>query len=324
MKPSIKRQYTFLLAVVITLIAVFFISYQNRQNTLSSMEAAGGAIRQAEWAYVWGKIESTRAQARDSAKTLAYKIRRDIVESYKTNGRSLAKDIANLDQNNHPIVAIFAKELTNVYLNGVVSDSDDLFIATRKGIASDLSADCSALGRSRSFAEEIKLHFNHKLADNAIKALLLQSPDLIGWQFLVPVKNEYTMSEFTEAGLRDLYMQYGMDSLESFEFLDAAYIDDKRDLIGSPLIDPRGVRHEEVNQFIVVQGFNAKRQIEASPDGGVALTQMRAEYKAVVDDKTWIISLYDIMLVVITVLLIFVYIVGTILIDRVRNECDED
>lgn len=314
-----QAKLIFLVSIILALVVTFALSYQNRVDTIEAFDRQQQAMKEAEWRYIWGKVEALRLQARDKAESLAAQIRHEILTEYKTNGRDLSKDLGDLDQDNHPIVNILAKIIPGVYLNGFISDSDDPFVATKKGIASDFSIDCSAEGRSRSFEKEIDLHYSKVLASDAIEKIKRQDHSLIGWQFTKPSKPEYTFGEFSEKNLYRLFDRYGTDALHSFEFLVAVYIDEKEDLAGVPVVDARGLKGGG-NQIIVVQGFNIMKQLAASADGSATLTWYGEKFKSFENDETWIVGIYDSLLIFVSALIVFVYLTGMSQIERSRNE----
>lgn len=314
-----KRQLIFLVAVLFALGATFFVSFQNRIDIKASYDRTISTLKEAKWKFVLGKIEALRAQASDAAQHLSDEIRTEIISAYRKNGRNLSKDLANLDQDDHPVVNILGDLVPGRYLNGFQSDSDDPFVATREGIASDFSIDCSASGRTRTFEEEIALHHDEDLAAAAVSKLLDMDGGLIGWQFTQPENPKYTLPAFTYEELHDLFMKYGIDSLESFEFLVAKYIDEKSDLSGKPLVDSRGMLRE-ASQLIVVQGFNIVKQLSHSRDAGATLTWYEEKWINAKNDANWTLTMYDLLLSFILVLMVMVYLIGMSQIERARDE----
>lgn len=314
-----KRQLVFLVAVLFALGVTFFVSFQNRIDIKVSYDRQVQTLQEAKWKFVWGKVESLRLQAGDAAKGLADTIRHEILEAYSKNGRNLSYDLSNLNQNNHPIINIFAEHVPGKYLNGFQSDSDDPFVATRKGIASDFSLDCSAAGRTRSFDAEIEMHSSRVLAAKAINKLLAMDGGLIGWQFAKPSRPEYTVSDFSQESLHELFIKYDLPAFESLEFLVAKYIDEKSDLSGAPLVDTRGMLRE-ANQLIVVQGFNIVKQLAHSKDAGATLTWFDEKRQSAQNDAGWTLAIYDLLLSFILVLMVMIYLIGMSQIERVRDE----
>jgi hypothetical protein len=187
--------------------------------------------------------------------------------------RSIAKDLADINQNNHPVINIIGEAFKGKYLNGVENDNNDPWAAMKdRGIIGDFSLNCSAAGRSRTFDQEVALHASPALAREAIQKIILQEPTLassgrtdhlIFWSFLAPIKPEYLVSSASIETLRDLFLKYpSLDSLASYEFLVPQYIDQDKDLSGKPLVTERGFRNQ-VNQLIIVSGFNLVDQFTA-------------------------------------------------------------
>ena len=313
-----KKQVIFLASVVVALCAIITVSFIKRESVKDSFMEQRQTLKEAEWKYVWGKIQGYRQQAKQSARALANEIKTQILEAYEHNRRNLEADLKNLDQPNHPIVNIFSKVIPGRYLNGFQSDSDDPFVATRKGIASDFSIDCSAEGRTRSFDKEISLHFAKDLAAAAIKKILAEDGGLIGWQFTQPAKPDWTVKSFDETELHRLFLRFGLDGLSSLEFLEPAYINERDDLLGQPLVDARGIRYDN-DQLIVVQGFNIKKQLEHSLEGGATLTFFSERIEKVKNDLDFLTGLFNAAIIFTFALMALVYFVGMSQIERAEG-----
>lgn len=314
-----RGQLVFLVAVIVSLAAVFYVSYNNMVKTAEVFDRQENVLKESQWRYVWGKAEALYAQARDKSKTIADNIKRQILMTYKSNGRNLSYDLQHLNQDKHPIIEIFANNVVGSYLNNLHSDSDDPFVANRRGIASDFSVDCSAEGRTRSFDKEISLHFSKDLAKQAIDKILSLDRSIIGWQFSKPKNYDMTVPEFSHYEIHKLFMKYGLESLSTLEFLAPAYIDENIDLVGTNLVDSAGMRHEN-EQIIVVQGFNVVKQINASSDGKSTLTWYTENIDSVKRDKGVVIGFFSATLVFVVTLMILVYLIGMSQIERARDE----
>ncbi len=300
-----KALHVLIMVSMVSLAAVFFVAYQNREDLQSSVNAQISDLHEAEWIFIEGKINGWYQQSREHIDTIASLVRSEIIQAYKTNGRDLEYDLTHPDQNNNPVINIIGRHIEGVHLNGVLSDADDAWAANRTGIISDFSKDCSASGRTRSFTKEEAGHFSPSLAKQNIERILNEdiTSGWLGWEYLTPSEKDWTVPYFSEQTLKHLFMKYGLQSLEAFEFSTPAYIDFNTDLAGVPLVDGHGFK--VVNgQIILVQGFNALRQLKSTHDG-MAEFQILEDKVSLAKERGQKLLLLDTFEIVVSFLAIF-------------------
>ncbi len=264
----------FFVASFLAALALF--SYTEVSELRKQKVLAVHDIRERQFGYVEGALSGYLIDANQFGMDLAKSVKMDILEFYKLHPeRTLSNDLDNLNQNNHPIINLVAKNFTGKWLNGVQNDNNDPFALMKDvGIVGDLSLNCSALGRTRTFEKEYTLHAVPVLAEGAIQRIVEQIPTLaeqgrtdalIGWSFLKPRIPEYTVKEFSIDSLQALFMKYPtLEALASYEFLVPQYIDPTRDMTGKPNVSPAGMRNS-TRQLIIVSGFNLIDQMNTNP-----------------------------------------------------------
>lgn len=272
-----KYLHFLVMVSIVSLSAVFFVAYQNRDDIQRTFDAQVSDLHEAQWVFLEGKIEGWYQQSKEHLDAISSKIRHDIITAYKTNGRNLEYDLTHPNQNDNPVINIIGKYINGVHLNGVLSDADDAWAANRDGIISDFSKDCSAQGRTRTFEKEEAAHFSPLLAKQNIESILNEdtTSHWLGWEYLTPRNPKWTVQYFSKESLKALFMEYGLDSLSAFEFSTPDYIDFNSDLAGVPIVNDHGMKNKN-GQLIIVQGFNVYRQLYATPDG-------MAEYRLLED-----------------------------------------
>jgi len=232
-------------------------------------------IRGRQFGYVEGALSSYMIDANRFGLSLATGIKTDILDFYQKHpARSLSKDLDDLEQNDHPVINVIAKNFENKWLNGVQNDNNDPFAAMKdSGIIGDLSLNCSAFGRTRTFEQEYTLHAMPGLAETAVSRITNQVPTLaeqgrtdalIGWSFLKPKAPEYEVKDFSIESLRAVFLIHPtLDTFASYEFLVPQYIDPTQDMTGKPNVKPNGTRNV-TKQLIIVAGFNLVDQINTN------------------------------------------------------------
>ena len=312
------RKLVSLLSASIVFLGTFtLIQYQVIQDRTVGYKITLASEKNSEWSYVWGLTTALRQQAKEKITMIGSNIQEQILKDYNTNHRNLRYDLNNLNQNNLPIINIISKNILNVYLNGVATDANDPWIGTREGVASDFSVDCSSSGRTRSYDVEYTLHFSPSLAKKAIEKLLEvnQNLPLIGWQFRSPANLSWTVEDFTEDNLKALYLQYGLDSLDSFEFLNASYIYPKSDLLGDLLVDSHG-NLQNNKQLIIVQGFNLVEQLGKLPGASVTLQRFVDDQKLLTDTFNKEIVILQVELFAVLGMMILLFIAGNAILSK--------
>lgn len=139
------------------------------------------------------------------------------------------------------------------------NDSNDMFVATENGIALDKSGDCSVkFGFVRNFAEEISMHHNKILAEQAIEGML-GGKDNLFWRFRNSEKSN------KDIGLKKMdlntVLSLSPDEMKDYEFLAVSYIDRYKDITGIDDVTSTGHK-QNTRKLMVVQGFNLSDQIQ--------------------------------------------------------------
>lgn len=321
-----KRTLIFLTTIILFLASFTLIQYQILQNNSIQNSKVLSTLEDNEWGYVWSNIQALHIEAITTTDLIAKEIKKEILNYYGSNKDKLLDDLDSLDSVNNPIIAIISRNILGYYLNNVVSDADDMWVATRSGIISDFSVDCSTKeGRTRSFSVEISNHYNKILAAKAIDNILNMSNDLIGWQFVTPVNPKYTTNYFTEDSIHQLYTQYGLDSLQSFEIENVAYINRTKDLLGKYLVDTTG-HIKNNNQLIIVQGFNIVNQFKDNQNVMVTLQEFK-DQRAILIESFRVQYLLECIGIISTfAMTLLVFVVGTILLqnEKIQLESKQD
>lgn len=268
------------------------------------------------WTILETILYSSIVQSYDLADAVKDKIYEDIIASYD-NSDTLAHDLYNLNQDNNPIIKAIANNIRNVYFHDIKNDNNDLFVATKGMVISDLSENCSALGRTRSFDQEIKMHANPSLASLALTRIehedlphykegVIERP--IFWQFLdsphfgtintdnyreddqqfieFKGKEAVYLETYDLKGLEKLFLDNGGDIqvFESFEFLQPSYLWVDYDLTGVPNVDDRGIRQNN-RPLYIVSGFNFLDVLNTNTVYKTAIIQKEEQYKFIEREK---------------------------------------
>jgi len=207
----------------------------------------------------WQTIESIIIDNYNNAETFAGGIRSNIevkiLSSYQDKNK-LQYDLEN-PNSNAQIYNILASEITGKYLNNIHNDNNDPFVASREGVLSDLSLNCSPEDTTfRTWDQEVAMHTNKSLANKAINSILLQSNKPIFWEFRKSNRlSHITIVEMDLKELKSVFMQEGLDGLETYEFLKPVYIQQHGDIFGAPDVNNIGIRYPN-SKIIIIAGFN--------------------------------------------------------------------
>jgi len=301
----------FLLSAVFGIAILFYSSFYSRGVVEENFNKIKEEIKESEWIFLWGKIEQLRTQALDRAKFLSREIETLVNFAYKGNMINVGRDLSFLDSKDNKLINLINFIISKSFMNLDDSDSDDPFVVSDNGILSDFSIDCSSVSRSRSFEEEVSLHWNKELAHYAISRILSsdESPFCTGWQFTKPKDTDHTFRSFNEKALKDLYFRFGIEALSSFEFLEYVRMNEKRDLAGRPYSTGKMKNGDSV-KLIIVQGFNPAKQILNSKDGASGISFFKEKLKACESSSSSILSIFNMLLFIMILIIIMVYLVG--------------
>lgn len=174
---------------------------------------------------------------------------------YEKNEEKLKEDLLNP----HPDLEAYKimSVIQDKYINNK-SCSNDMFIANKSGILSDFSLETSTDVKGRTWDEEIKRHYNKKLAEKAIKDIVGTNKLYTVWQFSKPTGKASSMPMYEDVNISDfneIYELYGIEGLRSFEIVVVSRIEDNKDIFGDPDVDFTGIRKENLKIF-VAQSIN--------------------------------------------------------------------
>lgn len=212
-------------------------------------------VRELQWALVETVIADNYNLAELFANDIKGHVESKLITAYPDKSL-LRNDLDNPDPNAMAF-SIFTQEVRGRFLNGIKNDNNDPFIASRNGVLSDLSLNCSE-GESpiRSWEKEISLHANKVLAAKAIHAINTQSNKPIFWEFLPAQTNDHELiTEMELASIKAVFMREGLEGLKTYEFLKPVYIRQYDDILGMADVNNLGVRQLNY-KLIVVSGFN--------------------------------------------------------------------
>lgn len=210
-------------------------------------------ISHIKWLIIKESIEENIDKAQLQADSITKNIESDINKEYSNNSRLLL-DLSS-PHSSTQLSSILSKNVEGKYLN-VKNDDNDPFIAMRWGIIADKSLNCSEGKEVRTWEEEIKLHWNRKLAEDAIRKLYNQDKNLKFWEFKSPRNSSHAVLSFSSwDNLEKVYKQEGIRGIENYEVLVASYVRNDSDILGKPDVNNLGIRQENY-KLIVVQGFN--------------------------------------------------------------------
>lgn len=210
-------------------------------------------ISHIKWLIIKESIEENIDKAQMQADSITKNIESDINKEYSNNSRLLL-DLSS-PHSSTQLSSILSKNIEGKYLN-IKNDDNDPFVAMRWGIIADKSLNCSEGKEVRTWEEEIKLHWNHALAEDAIRKLYNQDKNIKFCEFKTPRNPSHAVLSFsTWENLEKIYKQEGMRGLEGYEILVASYVRNDSDILGKPDVNNVGIRQENY-KLIVVQSFN--------------------------------------------------------------------
>jgi len=212
-------------------------------------------VRELQWQLIESSITDNYNNAELFAIGIKVNIETKVSESYPDSSK-LQYDLDNPTSDAF-VYNIFTESIKGKYLNNITNDNNDPFIASRHGVLSDLSLNCSA-GDSviRSWEKEIGMHANKTLANKAVQAITLQNNKPIFWEYSQSSNTNHII--VTEMDIRELhrvFMVEGLEGLQTYEFLKPVYIQQYTDILGVPDVNNLGVKQQN-NKVVIVAGFN--------------------------------------------------------------------
>lgn len=211
-------------------------------------------INHIKWLIVKEAVEENIDKAQLQADSITKDIEVSVNKEYQNNNSRLLLDLSS-PHSSTKLSSILSKNIEGKYLN-VKNDDNDPFVAMRWGIIADKSLNCSEGKEVRTWEEEIKLHWNNKLAEDAIRRLHNQDNGLKFWEFKSPRNPSHlVITSASWKNLEKVFKKEGMIGIESYEVLVASYVRNDYDILGKPDVNNLGIRQENY-KLIVVQGFN--------------------------------------------------------------------
>ena len=287
----------------LALLALFL--YTDSTSLKNEKQLVLQELRTDQFNYVAGQLANFLKNANSFVSGLTNEIRKKIYVFYKEHpGRSVAKDLENINSNNNPIVNSISTTFRGRWLNNVRNDNNDPWAVmtgpTLKDmrIVADLSVNCSSLGRTRSSTKELSRHGVPALGAIALTrindmvntgAAHGRLDNLTAWSYLHPVKPEYIVpipkdhfiDPITLSALRQRFLEYKtLDVFASYEFLTAKYIEPDQDLAGRPVVTEHGFRGQ-AQQIAIVSGFNLVDQFNNITENKLAYQEFEDQIQAV-------------------------------------------
>lgn len=255
-KSNIRLVYI-LIAILLTVNV--YLNYEEIQYSFVLQDRIIEGYNKAEKEMMSTIYNSLHEKAQNKTDRLSQEIKDGLLEEYNGDYDLFIFDYTE-PQDNSILVNVIDDVISspeNKYFRNVVSDANDMFVASNIGIVSDRSQDCSVYGITRDFEQEISMHFNKYLATQAIDAMLEGRTAGVFWQF-----RNFRGLDYPEVKIMniDTLLQLPLEELKDYEFLVVSYIDDGEDMLGNSYVAANGQQQDNY-RLIVVQGFNIYEQI---------------------------------------------------------------
>lgn len=247
--------------VTMTLLIVFtiVISSINRFQ-----ESAINSLRESKKAEFTSIINILENDANEVVSKTANYIEKNIINNEDTDLSNLKDEMGS--GNYHNLSLLVEPYIINKYLNGVKTDGNTMFVATYKGMVCDFSyTNAGNMGSHttcsyRRWKDFVSDSYNKILTKNAIEQLKNKSTDLIVWQYPNPhIEDMEMLDNVNIDDLYNIYLEYGLAGLKSYELLVPAYITEDGDIFGQKDM-VQGLRYNNC-KIIVVQRINLYDQI---------------------------------------------------------------
>lgn len=244
-----------ILMIVMLVIGInIFLDKSEQQIESQQYEEQLTRLKNIEWVFVESLITENNSKAKIQGKNISDSIIKRVKVEYLNDHNSLKNDIL-FPSSTTRLAKISSEEITGKFLN-VSNDNNDLFVATKAGIISDTSLNCSVESDYRTWNKEIEMHWNKELASAAINEIASQGGSIIYWEFLTPDDPNHTsIKKMSLDELRQVYFKEGLLGLKGYEFLQPIYITDSGDIFENKEVSPNGTK-SLTYKIIVVQGFN--------------------------------------------------------------------
>lgn len=259
MNKTIKLIATVGLVILMFSSAMFYLMYQEYQYTFVREERVLEGSNLAKTELNNAIYTALKRETQTKVNMIADEIRSDLLTNYGNNISKFTEDY-NYPTEDSILVTTIDKIIhsDNNRFYYVESDSNDMFVASKNGVISDKSQDCSVFGITRTYEQEISMHFNKKLAKQAINSMVLADKSDIFWRFKNTTPNK-------DIGLREMdidkVLSLSLHEIKDYEFLSVTYIDRYGDILGVENVSLTG-QQQDSKQLIVVQGFNLYEHIQ--------------------------------------------------------------
>lgn len=291
-----KKKKALTVAIILFVITSFLaimmvIEFTNIKQFELTKDNALNQVIEAEWNYIYSNIQANYSGAKEQSKNIKSNIIQDVDNSKLTNTTLKEKLDAAIKGTDTTIISLIGENIEGVYYKGIKNDANDPFVITRDKILSDLSLNCSAENRTRSFEEEVGMHFNKILAEQALHSIVMQESKEVFWNF-VEVNKEYpwyddikNMKTMDIENLKALFLKHkDIKALETFEFISTSYIYEKKDIVGEAIIDFNGVINKDANQLFVNSVFNITDVIKSSAVESVVIAGYEKDIQEIEKD----------------------------------------
>lgn len=281
-RGNVKTLATVSMLLLMVAISVCYVAYSEVRNADEAKAITIKAVNEARWRLVQTVIYENTGKAEMQANEIASGIERDVKVKYLRKYSKLRKELDN-PVGGGDVYVIFSNSVKGKFLNGIKNDNNDPFIANLSGILADKSYNCSVNKESRSWTEEINMHWNIPLAQKTVTRIINHDAGMKLWEFLPPQNDSHkAITSGNMEELYDVFMAEGIEGLSGYEFLSVAYISPDSDIFGVPDITTPGIRVNN-HKIIVVQGFNVVDILKANYSeklGYLEYAERQAEYFA--------------------------------------------
>lgn len=253
------RLVGFLISVM--MISMTYLNYEEYITTYTIQDRITQGYDKAYKELMKSIYINLKADSQNKTDRLAKEIKTELISAYSDDMDTFKSDYLEPLPESELVKVIdtIINSDTNRYFH-VESDANDMFVVSNIGIVSDKSQDCSVYGITRSFEDEVTMHFNKSLANQAIDSILKGQTNDVFWQFRNTRKLK--KPELTTMDL-DRVFDMTLEQIKDYEFLTITYIDQDQDITGRDYVSANGIAQDN-NRLILVQGFNLYEQITQS------------------------------------------------------------
>ena len=249
--------------IMVTLMTVFFSMYKEYEYTFTREERLRENTAMIEMEFRKAIYQSLKLEAQVKTDRVASDIRRELIKNYKDDLNKFKHEYEHPTVDSTLITTIdkIIHSEENRFFH-IESDSNDMFVASKIGIVSDKSEDCSTFGITRTYKDEISMHYNKSLAKKAIDSLIVGNETDVFWRFRNTMSKGQNDTNIKEMDI-NMVLKLPLEELKDYEFLTYTYIDKYNDILGVTDVNAIGQKQDS-KKLIVVQGFNLYDHIKAN------------------------------------------------------------